>query len=207
MKFDVRYYLVAILFILFDLEIAFLFPWAVSLREIGPTGFWAMMIFLGILVVGFAYDLEEREPSTGNDMSLDGVLKEGFVTTSLDTVINWSEDGLVVADDVRSRVLRRGDDACRRVRATTWTASAMVFRPSPRQSRRDDRRRHAVQQDGARAAQGLRPDDGAALGHLHGLVRQRRWVLPLLAIRSYAAATASSRWTSTCRAARRRPRR
>ena len=46
MKFDVRYYLVAILFILFDLEIAFLFPWAVALREIGPAGFWAMMIFL-----------------------------------------------------------------------------------------------------------------------------------------------------------------
>jgi NADH-quinone oxidoreductase subunit A len=56
MKFDVRYYLVAILFILFDLEIAFLFPWAVSLREIGATGFWSMMIFLGILVVGFAYE-------------------------------------------------------------------------------------------------------------------------------------------------------
>ena len=56
MKFDVRYYLVAILFILFDLEIAFLFPWAVSLKQIGPTGFWAMMIFLAILVVGFAYE-------------------------------------------------------------------------------------------------------------------------------------------------------
>ena len=56
MKFDVRYYLVAILFIVFDLEIAFLFPWAVTLREIGATGFWAMMIFLGILVVGFAYE-------------------------------------------------------------------------------------------------------------------------------------------------------
>jgi len=56
MKFDVRYYLVAILFILFDLEIAFLFPWAVALRDIGATGFWAMMIFLGILVVGFAYE-------------------------------------------------------------------------------------------------------------------------------------------------------
>jgi NADH-quinone oxidoreductase subunit A len=56
MKFDVRYYLVAILFILFDLEIAFLFPWAVSLREIGAPGFWAMMIFLAILVVGFAYE-------------------------------------------------------------------------------------------------------------------------------------------------------
>ena len=56
MQFDVRYYLVAILFILFDLEIAFLFPWAVALKEIGPTGFWAMMLFLGILVVGFAYE-------------------------------------------------------------------------------------------------------------------------------------------------------
>ncbi|MBG9386496.1 NADH-quinone oxidoreductase subunit A [Caenimonas aquaedulcis] len=56
MKFDVRYYLVAILFILFDLEIAFLFPWAVSLKEIGAVGFWAMMVFLGILVVGFVYE-------------------------------------------------------------------------------------------------------------------------------------------------------
>ena len=56
MKFDVRYYLVAILFILFDLEIAFLFPWAVTLKEIGGAGFWSMMIFLGILVVGFIYE-------------------------------------------------------------------------------------------------------------------------------------------------------
>ncbi len=56
MPFDVRYYLVAILFILFDLEIAFLFPWAVSLREIGATGFWAGMVFLGILAVGFIYE-------------------------------------------------------------------------------------------------------------------------------------------------------
>jgi NADH-quinone oxidoreductase subunit A len=56
MKFDVRYYLVAILFILFDLEIAFLFPWAVVLDEIGMFGFVAMVIFLGILVVGFIYE-------------------------------------------------------------------------------------------------------------------------------------------------------
>ena len=56
MKFDVRYYLVAILFILFDLEIAFLFPWAVVLQEIGFFGFMAMMMFLGILVVGFIYE-------------------------------------------------------------------------------------------------------------------------------------------------------
>ena len=56
MKFDVRYYLVAILFILFDLEIAFLFPWAVVINEIGMAGFLAMMLFLGILVVGFVYE-------------------------------------------------------------------------------------------------------------------------------------------------------
>jgi NADH-quinone oxidoreductase subunit A len=55
MKFDVRYYLIAILFILFDLEIAFLFPWAVALKEIGFIGFIDMMIFLAILVAGFAY--------------------------------------------------------------------------------------------------------------------------------------------------------
>ena len=56
MKFDVRYYLVAILFILFDLEIAFLFPWAVVLPEIGFFGFVAMMVFLAVLVVGFVYE-------------------------------------------------------------------------------------------------------------------------------------------------------
>ena len=56
MRFDVRYYLVAILFILFDLEIAFLFPWAVVLRDIGLFGFLAMMVFLAILTVGFFYE-------------------------------------------------------------------------------------------------------------------------------------------------------
>ncbi len=56
MKFDVRYYLVAILFILFDLEIAFLFPWAIVLRELGMFGFLAMVMFLAILVVGFIYE-------------------------------------------------------------------------------------------------------------------------------------------------------
>ncbi len=56
MKFDVRYYLVAILFILFDLEIAFLFPWAVSLRSVGGVGIVSMLVFLAILVVGFVYE-------------------------------------------------------------------------------------------------------------------------------------------------------
>lgn len=55
-KFDVRFYLVAILFIIFDLEVAFLFPWAISLADIGTLGFWSMMVFLGVLTVGFAYE-------------------------------------------------------------------------------------------------------------------------------------------------------
>ena len=56
MEFDVRFYLVAILFIIFDLEIAFLFPWAISLGSIGALGFWSMMIFLFILTIGFIYE-------------------------------------------------------------------------------------------------------------------------------------------------------
>ena len=56
MEFDIRFYLVAILFIIFDLEIAFLFPWAISLGNLGALGFWSMMIFLGILTIGFIYE-------------------------------------------------------------------------------------------------------------------------------------------------------
>ena len=55
-RFDVRFYLVAILFIIFDLEVAFLFPWAVALGTIGEFGFWSMVIFLGILTIGFIYE-------------------------------------------------------------------------------------------------------------------------------------------------------
>ena len=55
-KFDVRFYLVAILFIIFDLEVAFLFPWAISLGDIGIFGFWSMVVFLGILTIGFIYE-------------------------------------------------------------------------------------------------------------------------------------------------------
>lgn len=55
-RFDVRFYLVAILFIIFDLEVAFLFPWAITLGETGVFGFWSMMLFLGVLTVGFIYE-------------------------------------------------------------------------------------------------------------------------------------------------------
>jgi len=56
MKFDVRFYLVAILFIIFDLEVSFLFPWAVAFGDVGLFGFWSMMVFLGVLTVGFIYE-------------------------------------------------------------------------------------------------------------------------------------------------------
>jgi NADH-quinone oxidoreductase subunit A len=56
MKFDVRFYLVSILFIIFDLEIAFLFPWALAFDKIGLFGFWSMMVFLGVLTIGFIYE-------------------------------------------------------------------------------------------------------------------------------------------------------
>ena len=55
-RFDVQFYLVAILFIIFDLEIAYLFPWAIALKEIGWFGFWSMMLFLSVLTVGFIYE-------------------------------------------------------------------------------------------------------------------------------------------------------
>ncbi len=56
MKFDIRFYLVSILFIIFDLEVAFLFPWAVSFGKIGMFGFWSMMVFLAVLTIGFIYE-------------------------------------------------------------------------------------------------------------------------------------------------------
>jgi NADH-quinone oxidoreductase subunit A len=56
MKFDVRFYLVSILFIIFDLEVAFLFPWATAFQHVGEFGFWSMMVFLAVLTVGFAYE-------------------------------------------------------------------------------------------------------------------------------------------------------
>ena len=64
-QFDVRFYLVAILFIIFDLEIAFLFPWAISLSDIGIFGFWSMMAFLGVLTIGFIYEWKKAH-SNGN---------------------------------------------------------------------------------------------------------------------------------------------
>ena len=59
MKFDVRFYLVSLLFIIFDLEVAFLFPWAITLKDTGVFAFWSMMVFLGVLTVGFIYECKK----------------------------------------------------------------------------------------------------------------------------------------------------
>lgn len=56
MKFDVRFYLVSLLFIIFDLEVAFLFPWSIAFNDVGTLGFWSMMVFLGVLTIGFVYE-------------------------------------------------------------------------------------------------------------------------------------------------------
>jgi len=96
MKFDVRYYLVAILFIIFDLEIAFLFPWAIVLDEIGTFGLVAMGVFLSVLVVGFIFEWKKR----GTRMGVEGVFEQGFMTTSADKLINWARTGSIVAYDL-----------------------------------------------------------------------------------------------------------
>ena len=137
MKFDVRYYLVAILFILFDLEIAFLFPWAVALREIGAVRFLGDDDLPRHPRRGLRLRVEEGRPRLGvkrrSTMGIEGVLKEGFVTTSVDKLVNWSKTGslwpmtfglaccaveMMHAGAARYDIDRFG----------------MLFRPSPRQS-------------------------------------------------------------------------
>ena len=218
MKFDVRYYLVAILFILFDLEIAFLFPWAVALQEIGWFGFH--------VDDGISCDSRRRlhlrmeEGRAGLGMTptepvrlhaaterLMGNMAEGSDRKGLRHHDGRRADQLVaqrldVADELRSRLLRGRDDACGRVALRPRPLRrGLPAEPAP--VRRDDRRRHAVQQDGARFAQGLRPDVRAALGDLDGIVRERRSATITIRTPSSAAATGSFPSTCTCPAVRR----
>ena len=109
MEFDVRFYLVAILFIIFDLEIAYLFPWAISLGSIGLYGFWSMMIFLGVLTIGFIYEWKKELWTGNNNMKIledkqkqipeefkeiaKDFAEKGFVTTSVDNLVNWARTG------------------------------------------------------------------------------------------------------------------
>ena len=139
-------------------------------------------------------------------MSIEGVLEKGFVTTIARQRDQLGAQRLDVADDLRPRLLRRGDDARRR-RALRPRPLRHRLPPEPAPVRRDDRRRHAVQQDGAGAAQGLRPDGRAALGDLDGLLRQRRRLLPLLVLGRARLRPHRAGRHLRARAARRPPRR
>ena len=190
MKFDVRYYLVAILFILFDLEIAFLFPWAVVLQDIGcsasvddgvprhPRGRLHLRVEEGRARMGVG----SRPGPLATDLLRRREPEKGFVSHHpARHADQLGAHRLDVADDLRPGLLRGRDDARRR-RALRPRPLRDRVPPEPAPVRRDDRRRHAVQQDGAGAAQGLRPDGRAALGDLDGLVRERRRLLPLLVL-------------------------
>ena len=128
-RFDVRFYLVAILFIIFDLEIAFLFPWAVSFGDIGMLGFWSMMVFLAVLTIGFCLRVEEgssgmgvKQPESSQKtrehlcstviflcrMSIRLCKSGGFLLSSVDSLVNWARTGslwprLLVLHVVRSK--------------------------------------------------------------------------------------------------------
>ena len=145
-RFDVRFYLVAILFIIFDLEVAFLFPWAVSLSNIGLLGFWSMLVFLGVLTVGFIYEWKKRsarmgmstqaqsgEPALFFDHVNEGLQNQGFFVTRFNDLVNWARSS--------SMWPMTFGLACCAVEMMHAAASrydldrfGIVFRPSPRQS-------------------------------------------------------------------------
>jgi hypothetical protein len=201
MKFDVRYYLIAILFIIFDLEIAFVFPWAVVFATLGVFGLIEMGMFLGFWCSASSTS-GRRERSNGSEPNrrnradfAQPDADRGRLTTSCapaPTIRCWSAASspphgcagqlgahrFDVADDLRSGLLRGGDDARRR-RAPGSRPLRRGVPPVAAPVRRDDRGRHPGQQDGAGAAQGLRPDARAEVGHLDGFLRQRRRLLPL----------------------------
>ena len=152
--FDVRFYLVAILFIIFDLEIAFLFPWAVALGEIGLMGFWSMMVFLGVLTIGFIYEWKKTPrsirmgvipprmdvpipPGETQDKILNAVTDEitnkGFVIASADKLFNWARSGSLwpMTFGLACCAVEMMHSAASRYDMDRY---GMLFRPSPRQS-------------------------------------------------------------------------
>ena len=96
MEFDVRFYLVAILFIIFDLEIAFLFPWAISLGGIGPTGFWSMMFFLGVLTIGFIYEWKKGSVRMGIKINLNSDKQKQIPEEFKDLAKDFAEKDLLL---------------------------------------------------------------------------------------------------------------
>ena len=155
-RFDIRFYLVAILFIIFDLEVAFLFPWAVSLGKIGAFGFWSMMFFLTVLTVGFVYEWK-KGPLSGTDfMGLitspqtspippgadqdavlaavgDEIANRGFVIAQADKLFNWARTGSLwpMTFGLACCAVEMMHSAASRYDMDRF---GMLFRPSPRQS-------------------------------------------------------------------------
>jgi NADH-quinone oxidoreductase subunit B len=153
-NFDVRFYLVAILFIIFDLEIAFLFPWAVSLGNIGLFGFWSMIFFLLVLTFGFIYEWKKRcfrmgvddflgkqlteDPKfSGQDDILNAVTDEisnrGFIIGQADKLFNWAKSGSLwpMTFGLACCAVEMMHSAASRYDMDRY---GMLFRPSPRQS-------------------------------------------------------------------------
>ncbi len=240
-QFDVRFYLVAILFIIFDLEAAFLFPWAVSLDITGWTGWivddglprssspsaspmsgrwerWNGNRFMSqqmttsphgrdALIQPTAKGGDVRQPDAEYFNALQTEVNDkGFLVTSTEDLFQWARTGSLwwmtfglacCAVEMIHVNMPRYD----------MERFGVAPRASPAPVGRDDRGRHAVQQDGTGAAQGLRPDVGTEIRDLHGQLRQWRRLLPLQLFASCAAATGSCRSISTCPVARRRQKR
>jgi NADH-quinone oxidoreductase subunit B len=138
-RFDVRFYLVAILFIIFDLEVAFLFPWAVSLGQIGEFGFWSMVVFLGLLTIGVEAGAGQGPlaPGAQQDRVLAQVADElhdkGFLIASIDKLAAWAQTGSLwpMTFGLACCAIEMMHTACSRYDIDRF---GMVFRPSPRQS-------------------------------------------------------------------------
>ena len=167
MKFDVRYYLIAILFIIFDLEIAFLFPWAVSFGRIGGFGLAAMGVFLVILpLVSPMNGRRERSSGIREPCDGEGFAQRGFLTTQVDNLVSWARTGSLwpmtfglaccAVDMVHAGASRYDLDRF-----------GVVFRPSPRQSDVHDCRRHTGQQ--------MAP----ALRKVYDQMPEPRWVISM----------------------------
>ncbi len=203
MQFDVRYYLIAIQFIIFDLEIIFIVPWATVFRELGvdrpdrnghlrrhALARLRLRLEEGSTRMGVIQSVSEMMHNPLPEGRLDDILRpegdnpllqNGFVTTSMDALVELGAYRFDVADDLRPGLLRGRDDARRR-RAPGPGPLRRGVPPVAAPVRRDDRGRHAGQQDGPGAAQGLRPDARAEVGHLDGQLRQRRRLLPLFVL-------------------------